>query len=106
MSIYLTPPPDVDDDLLWTQWVPELVIEVVSPSSRHRDYHEKPEEYLRFGVKEYWIVDAAEQVLVVMRRSRGRWVKTTVRPPATHQTRLLPGLKFSVQAVFEAAALR
>jgi Uma2 family endonuclease len=106
LSVYLTPLPDVDDDLLWTQWVPELVIEVVSPSSRQRDYHEKPEEYLRFGVKEYWIVDADERVMVVMRRSRARWLKTTVRPHAVHRTRLLPGLEFSIQAVFEAAGLR
>ena len=31
------------------------------------------------------------RVMVVMRRSRGRWVETTVRPPAIYRTRLLPG---------------
>ena len=34
----------------WSRWS--------LPSSRHRDYEEKPEEYLRLGVGEYWIVDA------------------------------------------------
>jgi Uma2 family endonuclease len=106
LSVYLTPPPDIDDDRLWIDWDPEIVIEIVSPSSRHRDYHDKPEEYLRFGVKEYWIVDPEKRVMVVTRRSRGRWVETIVRPPVTHRTRLLPGLDFSIEAVFKTAGLR
>ncbi len=106
LAVYLTPPPVNEDRNFWRRWVPELVIEVVSPSSRHRDYHEKPEEYLRFGVKEYWIVDTDERVMVVMRRSRGRWVTTTVRPPVMHRTRLLPGFEFSIETVFNAAGLR
>ena len=81
------------------------MIEVVSPSSRQRDYDEKPEEYLRFGVKEYWIVDADKRTMIVMRRSRGRWVETTVRPPAIYRTKLLPGLEFSIEAVFKTAGL-
>jgi Uma2 family endonuclease len=105
LTVYLTPPPEREDKDFWRRWVPELVIEVVSPSSRQRDYEEKPEEYLRLGVKEYWIVDADDRALVVMRRSRGRWVLTTVRPPATHRTRLLPDFEFSIEAVFTAAGL-
>jgi Uma2 family endonuclease len=62
------------------------------------------EEYLRVGVKEYWIVDVDEGVMVVMRRSRGRWVETEVRPPAMHRRRLLPGLEFSIEAICRAAA--
>jgi Uma2 family endonuclease len=104
-SVYMTPPPKINDDLRWAHWIPDLVVEVVSPSSRQRDYEEKPEEYLRIGVKEYWIIDADERAMGVMRRSRGRWVETTIRPPATHRTRLLPGLEFSIEAVFKAAGL-
>ena len=105
LSLYLTTPPEIDDETLWRVWIPEIVIEVVSRYSRKRDYEEKPEEYLRIGVKEYWIVDADKQVMVVMRRSRGRWALTTVKPPAIYRTRLLPGLEFSIEAVFEAAGL-
>jgi Uma2 family endonuclease len=105
LSVYLTPPPEKEDKHFWRRWVPEIVIEVVSPSSRQRDYEEKPEEYLRLGVKEYWIVDADERAMVVMRRARARWVETTVRPPATYSTRLLPGLEISIEAVFKTAGL-
>jgi Uma2 family endonuclease len=68
-------------------------------------YNQKPEEYLRLGVKEYWIVDADERAMIVMRQSRGRWIEKSVRPPAGYRTRLLPGLVFSCSAVFNAAGL-
>jgi len=105
LSVYLTPPPEHEDRNFWRRWVPEIVIEVVSRSSRKRDYDEKPEEYLRFGVKEYWIIDAEKRAMIVMRRSRGRWAESTVRPPAIYRTRLLIGLEFSIEAVFKTAGL-
>jgi Uma2 family endonuclease len=105
LAIYLTPPPDEEDGDFWLRWVPEIVIEVVSPSSRKRDYEEKPDEYLRIGVKEYWIVDADILALTVMRRSRARWAETKVAPPEIYRSRLLPGLAFSIESVFKAAGL-
>jgi hypothetical protein len=105
VSIYFTEPPPIENASLWRHWVPEIVIEVVSPSSRKRDYEEKPEEYLRLGAKEYWIVDGQRKVMVAMRRVRNRWVETTITPPEIYRTRLLPGLEFSIEAVFRAAGL-
>src|SRR5437879_12501637 len=52
LAIYLVPPPDTED--LWSTWIPEIVIEVVSPDSEMRDYLEKLEEHLAFRVREYW----------------------------------------------------
>ena len=105
LAIYKTPPPEGrNDDEVWSHWVPEIVVEVVSTSSRHRDYQEKPEEYLRLGVSEYWIIDADEGLMKVLRRSRGRWVEVAVRPPAGYKTRLLPGFEFSIETVFQAAS--
>ena len=104
VAVYKTPPPEGENnDEIWSQWVPEIVVEVVSPSSRHRDYQEKPEEYLRLGVSEYWIVDADEGLMKVLRRSRGRWVEYPIRPPAGYRTRLLPGFELSIEAVFQVA---
>jgi Uma2 family endonuclease len=81
-----------------------LVIEVISPGSEHRDYEDKREEYFRFGITEYWILDAGRQEMLVLRRSRGRCVERTLRPPQVYRTRLLPGLEFSCALVFQAAA--
>ena len=103
LAVYKTPPPESDKaDEIWSQWIPEIVIEIVSPSSRFRDYQQKPEEYLRFGVQEYWIIDVEEGTMKVLRRSGGRWTERTVKPPEVHKTHLLPGLEFAIASVFEA----
>lgn len=44
---------------------PDWVIEVVSPSSRSRDYMEKLFKYRTAGVREYWIVDPEKQRVMV-----------------------------------------
>ena len=72
LAIYKTLPPEEGDDF-WSTWIPELVIEVVSPGSELRDYQEKREEYLAFGVREYWIFDAGKQEMLVLQRVAGRW---------------------------------
>jgi Uma2 family endonuclease len=102
LAIYKTPPPEGEsDDDVWSLWVPEIVIEVVSPSSKFRDYEEKPEEYLQLGVREYWIVDAKKGLMKVFRRSRGRWSEREIRPPTVYKTALLPGFEFSIESVFK-----
>lgn len=100
LAIYKTPPP-ADDS--WSTWIPKIVIEVVSPGSERRDYEEKREEYLLFGVKEYWVFDADRQEMLVLRRTNGQWDERTIRPPKVYRTRFLPGLEFSCALVFQAA---
>jgi Uma2 family endonuclease len=101
IAVYKASP--LEDEDLWSTWIPDLVIEVVSPGSEERDYGEKREEYLRFGVREYWVVDADRREILVLRRSRGRWKERALRPPEVYRTGLLPGFEFSCEAVFRAA---
>lgn len=42
---------------------PDLVIEILSPSSEERDCHLKKQMYLKAGVPEYWIVDPFEHTV-------------------------------------------
>jgi Uma2 family endonuclease len=102
LAVYKTLPPEENEDF-WSTWIPELVIEVVSPGSELRDYQEKREEYLAFGVHEYWIIDADKQEMLVLQRVGGRWRERIVRPPEIYQARVLPGLQFSCEQVFLAA---
>jgi len=44
---------------------PDLIIEVLSPSTSARDKGEKKRMYEKFGVKEYWIVNPASRTVEV-----------------------------------------
>jgi Uma2 family endonuclease len=44
---------------------PDLVVEIVSPDSVERDWHEKYQAYQQAGVREYWVIDPLQQRLVV-----------------------------------------
>ena len=44
---------------------PDLVVEVVSPSSRRMDYLTKADRYEKAGVREYWIVDPMDKKTAV-----------------------------------------
>jgi Uma2 family endonuclease len=101
LAIYKNPPPEGED--VWARWIPEIVIEVVSPSSAARDYEEKPGEYLQCGVREYWIVDAEREEMVALRRRGRRWNRQVVQPAEGYRTPLLRGFEFACGPVFEAA---
>jgi Uma2 family endonuclease len=50
---------------------PRLVVEMVSPGepgteNHDRDYIEKPKEYAARGIPEYWLVDPARQMVIVL----------------------------------------
>ena len=83
---------------MWRTWIPELTIEVVSESSRDRDYTEKRDEYWTLGVKEYWIVDAKLKQALVLRRGRSQWIEKTLGPADSCETKLLPGFKLACGA--------
>jgi len=101
LAVYQHPP--VDDENLWATWVPEIVVEVVSPSSRQRDYVDKRKEYLDFGVREYWIIDEEKQQMLVLRRSGGRWIERITRPGEKYRTRFLSEFEFDLAGIFDAA---
>ena len=44
---------------------PDLVVEVVSPSSRRMDYATKTSLYMSAGVREYWVVDPDKAMTTV-----------------------------------------
>jgi Uma2 family endonuclease len=102
LAVYKTSPP-VEGDELWSIWIPELVIEIVSLGSELRDYTQKREEYLTFGVREYWIVDADKEEVLVLRRVGGRWRERVVKPPEIYRPAVLRGFELNCQLIFDAA---
>lgn len=46
---------------------PDLIVEIVSPSSRRLDYNTKMALYSEAGVREYWIIDPAKERTTIYR---------------------------------------
>lgn len=101
LAVYLTEPPYQNSNAVWSEWIPELVVEVVSPGSETRDYTEKRDEYLSFGVREYWVVHPDRKELLVLRRMRGQWSEQTLSIGSDYSPHLFPGFTLNIAQVFE-----
>ncbi|MBL9183661.1 MAG: Uma2 family endonuclease [Verrucomicrobiaceae bacterium] len=81
--------------------IPDLIVEVLSPSTEKRDRGVKFEDYALHGVGEYWIVDT-EAETIELHRLRG-----SVYPPAVPQkdgilsSEIIPGFEMPVRAAFD-----
>jgi Uma2 family endonuclease len=103
LAIFKKPPTSREGKRFWWKWIADIAIEVVSRSSRKRDYVEKRQEYLDRGIKEYWIVDADKETITILRRVRGKWDERVLRAGDFYETDLLPGFRLDCQAVLAAA---
>jgi Uma2 family endonuclease len=90
-ALYLDPEPAGPN--VWTKWVPHIVVEIVSPRGRKRDFIAKREEYLRMGMHEYWILDSKERRMHVFLRAGDTWEEIVVPATGVYRTHHLPGLE-------------
>lgn len=83
------------------QGTPDLIIEILSSSTRRSDEVVKRGVYERFGVLEYWIVDPKRQTVQVFRASEsGFTAPTDLTTEDLLTTPLLPGLEIRVREIF------
>jgi Uma2 family endonuclease len=64
--------------------VPDLVVEVLSPSNREHDLVKKKNLYEKFGVKEYWIVDPQTKATIGYTLDSGKYETMTTQPGSMH----------------------
>jgi Uma2 family endonuclease len=80
---------------------PDLVVEVLSPSSLDRDRHRKLEIYRRYGVREYWIVDPANRAIEVLVLEAGEYgLASFAAETGAVASTVMPGLAVAVAEVF------
>ena len=48
------------------QGAPDLVVEILSPSTAKHDWQAKRDLYAKHGVKEYWLADPANKIVWIM----------------------------------------
>lgn len=83
------------------QGAPDLVVEILSPSTRQNDEGHKKDVYSRYGVKEYWIVDPEERkVAVLSGGASGLEPYAAFSMEDILESPLLPGLAVDVRQVF------
>lgn len=78
---------------------PDLVVEILSPSTRARDLVRKAAWYARAGVPEYWTVDPDTPELRIRVLRNGRYDEVEPRDGILHST-VLPKLTIDVAALF------
>jgi Uma2 family endonuclease len=83
--------------------VPDLVVEVLSPSSARLDVVRKLRIYAIYGVREYWIVPSDfDRVEVLKLDAGGTFAKPQLfEPGETLASALLPGFTLNVADLFE-----
>lgn len=82
--------------------VPDLVAEVLSPTTTDRDRGPKRDAYAAAGVRELWLVDPGSTSVLVARRVDGGGLGdvATLATGDHIATPLLPGLEISVAELF------
>ena len=93
---------------------PDLIIEILSPSTSKKDLNEKFQLYEKHGVKEYWIVDPGNKYIQVFHlqtkgKNSGKYDNGTLVPPANWRENkntiaesvVLEGFTVDVKELFE-----
>ena len=80
---------------------PDMVIEIISKSTRRMDRIIKLEKYKQAGVGEYWIVDQEKNNIDVFILKNGEYIRTTFGQSATITVKTLPELVVNVTEVFD-----
>lgn len=85
------------------QGAPDLVVEIVSESTRRTDELTKRKLYEKFGVREYWVVDPVVESVKVYRLAEkgyarvGEYERETA---ASFHSPILPGLDIPLARIF------
>jgi Uma2 family endonuclease len=81
---------------------PDLLIEILSPSTQLRDIRDKRNIYARCGVEWYWIVDAREPSILELQRTESEFADITrVKEKELFRPALFPGLEFAPSDLIE-----
>jgi Uma2 family endonuclease len=83
--------------------IPDLIVEVLSPSNAYHDLVHKKNVYEAHGVKEYWIVDPIEKTIEVFENRDGQFVTIAkARKAGRVSSKLLEGFSTELNSIFSA----
>ena len=79
---------------------PDMVIEIMSPSTFRRDRIEKFRLYERYGVREYWIVDPESKILQTHILENGKYFTKVYKETESAPVHVLEGRMVDLAEVF------
>jgi Uma2 family endonuclease len=82
---------------------PDLIIEIVSPSTARHDRILKFNTYREAGVREYWIADPDENVVFAYLLKNGEYVAVNYDDTGPAPVSVLPGCSLDLRNIFERA---
>jgi len=81
--------------------VPDLVVEIISPSTFYRDSVEKKDFYEQIGVSEYWLIEPANQVIEVFTLKNGKYqIFSLVVEKGVAKSKILQGFEVNSEEIF------
>ena len=81
---------------------PDLIIEILSPSTSKKDSQNKFELYQEYGVKEYWMVHTTDQLVNVFDLDKDRYhLRKIYANPDKIDSKSVTGLKVDLNEIFE-----
>lgn len=81
--------------------LPDLVVEVLSPSNAYYDLTHKKAIYAQYGVAEYWIVDPIEETVEILLNENGLYrTDQLLRKQGMLTSAMFPGFSMKVEDVF------
>lgn len=83
---------------------PDLVVEVLSPSTEEKDRGLKAEDYAAHGVAEYWLIDPATQTLEQYILQDERYELLIKARTGTVTSAVVSGFEIPIRAIFDRAA--
>ena len=83
--------------------IPDLIVEVLSPSTEARDRGIKFEDYALHGVREYWIIDPVAETVELHRLQGDAYPPTERQKDGRLASDVVPGFAIPVRAIFDEA---
>jgi len=81
--------------------VPDMVIEILSPSTSSYDRNTKFKAYLKAGIREYWIIDPGKESLAVNILNDGNYITHVYTNEESVPVHVLKGCIINMVEIFE-----
>ena len=88
------------------QGTPDLLVEILSPGTSKRDLGIKKKLYAKNGVREYWVVDPAQETIEVLNLKEGEYRGKSYHTGVVGQTSrlsssVIQGIDIDIKELFE-----